>query len=179
MRLENRVSSFGVATVLRIVCLSLTVVSMLTGYFWVYHQDAINSIDKKLYRSYFEQYESQLDYVNELFTEKNYSAAAVQAQKSLRAMQHIRTRDKNYAIKRALLLRLIQSKNHLGGPTHAIAVLPYAESWTMSDERDVTALMAYIQILEKIPGKDDDLNDALALLQKRFPGESRPLWRMN
>ena len=152
MRLEGRGSSFGLATILRVVCLSLTAAAVLTAFFWVYQRDAISAIDKRLYESYQGRYTAQLDYVEELFRAQRYTAAAIQAENALREMQHIRTRDKNYEVKRALLLTLIRSSLRLG-TTGATAVHPYAESWVESDERDVTALIAYIKVLRQIPGK--------------------------
>ena len=177
MRLKTQIS-LKIATILRIVGLSVTIMSLLAGYFWMYQQEVVNSIDEKLSKSYFGQYEMQLDSVNDLYKAKKYNATAVQAEIFLSAMKHIRTRDKSYPVKRTLLLRLILSRIHLG-TTHVTEALPYAKSWAKSDERDITAWRAYIQVLEKIPDKDDELQDALNSFHYRFPGESTSHRRMN
>lgn len=171
MRLKNRSPLLKVSTIFRSVCLLLTVASILAGYVWSYQQEIINSIDKKLYKQYFEQHQMHLAHVNELFKAKKYAATAVQAEYYLSTMESIRKKNKIYRIKRELLSRLIQSKICLGMP-HTIDALPYAEFWTKSDERDIDALRAYIHVLENVKGKDKDLQDALELFHYRFPGKS-------
>ncbi|MFT4518043.1 MAG: hypothetical protein ACI9JM_000420 [Halioglobus sp.] len=171
MQSQKRASFFEFATLLRVVCLSLTAVSALTAYFWIYQQDTINSIDKKVSSAHLGQYRPKLYAMKNIYNQKKYEKAADQIEDILGSMSYIRTRDKSYNLKRKLTLILIQSKIQLGMP-HAAEALPYAKFWAESDERDITALRAYIQLLSAIPGKEEDLKKATTLFHDRFPGES-------
>ena len=174
MRWKFPVSVFAVASVFRFVCLSLTVASAVTFYIWNYQPDYISSIDKNLSASYSEKYDAQLADVNALFAAKDYHGAASQAENYLGEMNHIGKRDTIYPIKRRLYLILIKSKIQLGSP-HIADALPYAEFWTQSDERDVTALELYIQVLSKMQGKDTERSKALSLFHYRFPRKTIPI----
>jgi len=160
-----------IATILRYVCFSVVIVSLLTAYLWVYQQEMINSIDKKMTERHFEPFKTQLAYVNKLFKEQKYNAAADQADIFLSEMKHIRKLHIAYFFKRELLLKMIQSKIRLGMP-YAADALPTAEYWTNSDERDIQALETYIQVLKNIPGKEKELHEALSTYHYRFPGRS-------
>ena len=119
----------------------------------------------------FEKYDVELADVEALFAAKDYQAAAFQAEISLRGMNHIGKRDIIYPIKRRLYIILIGSKIRLGSP-HIADALPYAELWTKSDERDVTALELYIQVLSEMQGKEKERQEALSLFHYRYPGKT-------
>jgi hypothetical protein len=48
--------------------------------------------------------------------------------------------------------------------------LPVIADWAASDERDLEALKAYIHLLQNIPGRERELQEAMIRLQRQFPG---------
>jgi hypothetical protein len=173
MSSTNQIVLFSVNTISRVVLLAVTIVAILTVYLWVYHADVVHSVDRKISNQHFQPYEDRLEHVRRLYRDKNYEEAAYYAEKYLADMQEVRLRHKVYPTKRRLLIMLIRSKIFLGKPQVAEA-LPYAEAWVASDERDLTALLTYEQVLKHIPGKEAELREAQSLLQYRFPGMSTP-----
>jgi hypothetical protein len=60
MQLKLGFSSLNVATLLRSVCLSVTIISIVTGYLWIYQQDVVNQFDKRASQRYSGKYQSQI-----------------------------------------------------------------------------------------------------------------------
>jgi len=171
MRRQFLLSVFSAASIFRLACLFLTVASAVTFYVWSYKPDYISLIDRSLSASYFEKYDTQLADAKALLAAKDYQAAAFQAEMYLREMSHVGKRDRIYPKKRRLYRILITSKLRLG-PPHIADALPYAELWTKSNERDVTALEFYIRVLSKMHGKEKELQKALELFHYRYPGKT-------
>lgn len=157
-------------TIIRLFFLSLTVAALLAIYCWQYHPSLISSLDDHLSKTHFETINAERNNAYAAFVSQNYKDAVLIAADSLGRMEYMRKTTHLYSLKRDLLLILIQSKVSLG---EAVDALPYARSWSLSDERDAEALLAYIQVLKELPDHNKEKLAAVALFKTRFPGQKK------
>lgn len=168
-----RVSHQAIDMMLEIArfCLAaMTILSLLTIYYWTYYPAHVTSIDTSYSKAYFDSMYAMRTNGYHAYTEQNYSDAVIIAADSLERMKYVRKTDHVYPVKRELLLILIQSKVNLG---EADGALPYARSWYQSDERDAEALVTYIQVLKELPEHNTEKLAAIDLFKTRFPGQTK------
>ena len=162
--------SYRVVASSRIIFALVTSLAFLTLYFWLHRPEIVTLLDNHLSESYFGRYHDANRIAQELFLAKDYHGAITVAATALENMDSIRKYDQLYPTKRDLLLILIGSQIVSGEAREA---LPYALSWSESDERDADALIAYIQVLKSLPDKNEEKLAAVTLFKTRFPGQTR------
>ncbi len=169
----------NVINILRGACLFTTTLAMLVLTIWHLKPALVNRLDAELnprfggkinQQAVFDaQINQQAIKINMLYRAGNYAAAMELALQELQRLDDVRKLHVVYDVKRSILLKLFQSSAKLGSSEMELN-LPVIAAWAASDRRDLDALKAYIYLLQNIPGRDQELQEALIRLQRQFPG---------
>jgi len=159
----------NVINLLRAACLFMTAIAVLVFGIWHVKPELVNTLDAELNTRFDAKINQQARKIKRLYRAGNYAAAMELAVQELQRIDDIRKLHVVYNVKRSVLLKLFQSSAKLG-PAEMEVSLPVIAAWTASDERDLDALKAYIYLLQNLPGRDQELQEALIRLQRQFPG---------
>ena len=159
----------NVTNSLRGACLFTTVLALLVFGIWHLKPALVNKLDAELHTLFDAKINQQAREIKRLYRAGDYSAAMELALQVLPRMDDIRKLHGVYNVKRSILLKLFQSSAKLGAGEMEVS-LPIIAAWATSDERDLDALKAYIYLLRNVPGRDQELQEALIRLHRQFPG---------
>jgi hypothetical protein len=159
----------AVVNLLRSGCLFVTVLAMLLFAIWHLKPELVHQLDAELNARFDAEIKQQAKEIVRLYQAGDYAATMELALQELRRIDDVRKLHVVYGTKRDILLKLFQSSAKLGAAKMEVS-LPFIADWAASDERDVDALKAYIHLLQNIPGREPELQEAMTRLQRQFPG---------
>ena len=158
-----------VINLLRSACLFITTLAVLVVGIWHLKPELVNTLDSELSARFDAEMNQQAGRIKRLYRLGKYRESMELALQELQRIDSVRKLHVVYNIKRSILLKLFQSSAKLGADEMEVS-LPIIAAWAASDERDLDALKAYIYMLQNVPGRDQELQEAMIRLQRQFPG---------